>query len=230
MSDIAIDVGRNQKAQETLRTETAPTEVKADKINVRVKSTKREVLIGLIISLSALMFGYSLKEITSVPISVIITEYDITISKFAAQSILIGILPIGAILGVVITKFLITRYRRLTGIYIFTFVNIGAMVLVNITTFGTLIAGRFIEGICVGYYTTIAPIYLKEIAPKELRRMLGLFFSFGKIIGVLFVIILELIFDAAPFDISWRIILSMTGVFSALQAILIFFFGSDTPA
>lgn len=230
MSDIAIDVGRNQKAQETLRTETAPTEVKADKINVRVKSTKREVLIGLIISLSALMFGYSLKEITSVPISVIITEYDITISKFAAQSILIGILPIGAILGVVITKFLITRYRRLTGIYIFAFVNIGAMVLVNITTFGTLIAGRFIEGICVGYYTTIAPIYLKEIAPKELRRMLGLFFSFGKIIGVLFVIILELIFDAAPFDISWRIILSMTGVFSALQAILIFFFGSDTPA
>jgi len=31
---------------------------------------------------------------------------------------------------------------------------------------------------------------LKEIAPKELRRMLGLFFSFGKIVGVLIVIIL----------------------------------------
>lgn len=176
------------------------------------------------------MFGYSLKEITSIPITDIMREYDITISKFAAQSILIGILPLGAILGVVVTKFLITRYRRLTGIYIFAVVNIGAMVLVNITTFGTLIAGRLIEGICVGYYTTIAPIYLKEIAPKELRRMLGLFFSFGKIIGVLLVIVLELIFDAAPFEISWRIILSMTGVFSALQAILIFFFGSDTPA
>jgi sugar phosphate permease len=82
----------------------------------------------------------------------------------------------------------------------------------------------------VGYYTTIAPIYLKEIAPKELRRMLGLFFSFGKIIGVIIVIMIELIFDAAPFDFSWRIILSMTGVFSILQAVLIFFFGSDTPA
>lgn len=160
-----------------------------------MKSTLREILIGLIISLSALMFGYSLKEITSVPITLIIKEYEITVSKFAAQSILIGILPLGAILGVVITKFLITRYRRLTGIYIFTFVNIAAMVLVNITYFGTLIAGRFIEGICIGYYTTIAPIYLKEIAPKELRRMLGLFFSFGKILGVLFVIMLELIFD-----------------------------------
>ena len=30
-------------------------------------------------------------------------------------------------------------------------------------------------------------------------------------------------------EIGWRIILSMTAVFSLLQAILIFFFGSDTP-
>lgn len=176
------------------------------------------------------MFGYSLKEVTSVPIATLMTEYSITIDKFAAQSILIGILPLGAILGVIVTKFLITRYKRLTGIYIFTVVNVGAVVLINITTFGTLVAGQFIEGICVGYYTTIAPIYLKEIAPKELRKMLGLFFSLGKIVGVLIVIMIELILDAAPSPIGFRIILSMTAVFSILQAILIFFFGSDTPA
>lgn len=157
-------------------------------------------------------------------------EYGITISKSAAQSVLIGVLPIGAILGVVITKFLITRYRRLTGIYIFTIVNVGAIIMVNITVFGILVAGRFIEGICIGYYTTIAPIYLKEIAPKELRKMLGLFFSLGKIIGVLVVIIIEMILDEYPNPIGFRIILSMTAVFSLLQAILIFFFGSDTPA
>jgi|688.fasta_scaffold1026142_1 SP family galactose:H+ symporter-like MFS transporter len=116
--------------------------------------------------------------------------------KFAAQSILIGILPIGAILGVFITKIMLIYTRRLTGIYVFAVINVGAIVLVNMTSFGTLVAGRFIEGICIGYYTTIAPIYLKEIAPKELRKLLGLFFSLGKIIGVLVVIILELIFHA----------------------------------
>jgi hypothetical protein len=36
----------------------------------------------------------------------------------------------------------------------------------------------------VGYYTAIAPLYLKVIASKELRKILGRFFSFGKIIGV----------------------------------------------
>lgn len=176
------------------------------------------------------MFGYSLKEITSIPIDILVEEYHITIAKSTAQSILIGVLPIGAILGVVITKFLITKYRRLTGIYIFTIVNVGAIVMININVFGILVAGRFIEGICIGYYTTIAPIYLKEIAPKELRKMLGLFFSLGKIIGVLVVIIIEMILDEYPSPIGYRIILSMTAVFSILQAILIFFFGSDTPA
>lgn len=176
------------------------------------------------------MFGYSLKEITSIPIETLLVEYNISIAKSAAQSILIGVLPIGAILGVIVTKFLISQYKRLTGIYIFTVVNVGAIVMVNINIFGVLVAGRFIEGICVGYYTTIAPIYLKEIAPKELRKMLGLFFSLGKIIGVLLVIIIQMILDEHPSPIGYRIILSMTAVFSILQAILIFFFGSDTPA
>jgi len=80
-----------------------------------------------------------------VPIKKIVQEYDITsMDSFSAQSLLIGILPIGAIIGAVITKFMIKRYRRLSGMYIFTLINIGAIVLVNITTFGTLIAGRLI--------------------------------------------------------------------------------------
>jgi MFS family permease len=124
------------------------------------------IAIGLIISLSALINGYGIKEITSVPIATITEKYAIDMDSAAAQSILIGILPIGAILGVFITKFMLIYTRRLTGIYVFAVVNIGAIVLVNVTTFGTLIAGRFIEGICVGFYTTIAPIYLREIAPK----------------------------------------------------------------
>jgi len=91
------------------------------------------------------MFGYSLKEITSVPIAVLVVKYSITsVDALTAQSILIGILPIGSVLGAIITKFLIKRFRRLTGIYIFTILNILAVILINITTFTTLIIGRFI--------------------------------------------------------------------------------------
>ena len=59
---------------------------------------------------------------------------------------------------------------------------------------------------------------------------MGLFFSFGKIVGVLIAIFLELIVrQALNLSYAFRIILSLTAVFSVLQAVLIFCFGSDTP-
>ncbi len=124
-------------------------------------------MVGLILSLSAVIYGYSLKEITSVPISVLVSRYSISgIGNSAAQSILIGVLPLGCLFGDFVTHFMLHRTQRLFGIYVFTVLNVVAVILININIFGTLIAGRFIEGICVGYYTLLAPIYLREIAPK----------------------------------------------------------------
>lgn len=60
--------------------------------------------------------------------------------------------------------------------------------------------------------------------------MLGLFFSFGKVLGVLISIFIQLItIEALKLSYAYRIILSATAVLSILQAVLIFFFGSDTP-
>lgn len=132
----------------------------------RLKNRARKILVGLILSLSAVIYGYSLKEITSVPIAVLMTNYSITLNKFATQSILIGILPLGSLVGAVITHFMLQKTERLSGMYIYTVVNIIAVVLININNFGSLVAGRFLEGTCVGYYTLLAPIYLREIAPK----------------------------------------------------------------
>lgn len=146
---------------------------------------------------------------------------------------LIGILPLAAVIGAIITKVLMKRFRRLSGIYIFTLVNVIAIVLVNINLFLTLCLGRLLEGVCIGFYSAIAPIYLREIAPRELRKMLGLFFSLGKVFGVLLVIAIQLILsaigDAAFYSWGYRIVLSMTALLSVLQSVLIFCFGSDTP-
>ena len=107
------------------------------------------------------MFGYSVKEITSVDIDVLVVEYNITFDKFIAQSILIGILPIASILGAVITRVLLKKFKRLSGIYVFTIINCAAIGIVNINNFGAICAGRFMEGVCVGFYSAIAPIYLR---------------------------------------------------------------------
>jgi MFS family permease len=185
--------------------------------------------MGFILSLSAVIYGYSLKEITSVPISALVSRYSISMNSSAAQSILIGILPLGSLFGDFITHFMLRKTQRLFGIYVFTLLNLAAVILININSFGTLIAGRFLEGICVGYYTLLAPIYLREIAPKEIRRRLGLFFSFGKIVGILLAVAMELLFPVISDPIFYRIVLSFTAALSALQAILVFLFCPPTP-
>jgi hypothetical protein len=62
-----------------------------------------------------------------------------------------------------------------------------------------------------------------------MNKMLGIFFSLGKVVGVLLAIAVEVIMRAIGLEYGYRIILSMTAFLSVLQAILIFFFGSDTP-
>jgi MFS transporter, SP family, galactose:H+ symporter len=156
-------------------------------------------------------------------------EYNIALPSSGATSLLIGIMPAGAVLGVLASIQSIHRFRRVTGIYIATLVNVVAIIMVNMNNFPLLVAGRFIEGVCIGVYAYIAPIYLREIAPKEMRRMLGLFFSLGKIIGVLFVIVLELILRKTGVGVSYRIILSLTAVFALIQSTLLLCFGFNTP-
>lgn len=88
------------------------------------------------------MYGYSMKEITSVPIAELSEHYGITIGNDKALSILNGVLPFAAIIGAVINKLLMKRFRRLFGIYFFAIVNCGAIGLVNINSFSTLVSGR----------------------------------------------------------------------------------------
>lgn len=146
--------------------------------------------IALAASLSAIMFGYSLKEITSIPLDTIVTNYDINMDRNLLQGLLIAIMPFGGLFGSLLAKSFLRHITRIKGMHITLPVLILSILFVQITTPVTLFLGRFLEGVCVGYYVSIAPIYLKEISPKEIRSTTGTFFGLGKIIGVLLVIVL----------------------------------------
>lgn len=159
----------------------------------RVKDRSRIIVIGLVTSLSAIMFGYSLKEITSIPSDTIVTNYEIHMNANLLQGLLIAIMPFGALFGSLVAKTYLDQITRLRGIHATLPVLCLSILIVQIGNPITLFVGRFMEGICIGYYVSIAPIYLKEITPKELRPVTSTFFALGKIVGVLLVISLELL-------------------------------------
>lgn len=159
----------------------------------RVKDRARIIAIGLAASLSAIMFGYSLKEITSIPSDTIVANYEVRMNANLLQGLLIAIMPFGALFGSLVAKAYLGRITRLRGIHAVLPVLCVSILIVQVGNPITLFVGRFMEGFCIGYYVSIAPIYLKEITPKELRAITGTFFALGKIVGVLLVISLELL-------------------------------------
>jgi predicted MFS family arabinose efflux permease len=155
-----------------------------------VKSRWRVLSIALAASLSAIMFGYSLKEITSIPLDTIVANYGIIMNRNLLQGLLIAIMPFGGLFGSLLAKSCLRQITRIRGMHIALPVLVLSILIVQVTTPATLFLGRFLEGVCVGYYVSIAPIYLKEITPKEMRSTTGTFFALGKIIGVILVIVL----------------------------------------
>lgn len=99
--------------------------------------------MGLVISLSALMYGYSMKEITSVPIEEIAKHYNFSMNHMILQGLLIGIMPFGAIFGSIVAFFLNTRVKRITGLHLSTAIIIIAIGIVQITSPIALFLGRF---------------------------------------------------------------------------------------
>lgn len=61
------------------------------------------------------------------------------------------------------------RHGRKKIMFIADFVMILAMALTIIENYAVIVTGRFILGVVVGLNSAIGPLYLIEMAPKEMR-------------------------------------------------------------
>ncbi|KAH0623809.1 hypothetical protein JD844_006948 [Phrynosoma platyrhinos] len=139
--------------------------------------------------------------------------YSLTVSVFALGG-LVGSFPVGI---------LVTIYGR-NG----TLVRSNLLVLLAATLMGfsrylespeMVIFGRFITGICL----SVVPMYLGEIAPKNLRGFLGLVPSIFICLGVFSAQVLGLP-ELLGEDAYWPLILSVVVVPSFVQLLLLNWF------
>jgi len=78
-----------------------------------------------------------------------------------AQGILIGIMPLGGVLGALLFKFVLKHFSRKHSFYFMAIWMMLSIGLVQITTAETIFIGRFLEGVAAGLYVSVGPIYLR---------------------------------------------------------------------
>lgn len=99
--------------------------------------------------------------------------------------------------------------------------------LIYIPHFYTFITFRFMQGLCVGVFSSLSPLIIKEISPLEISGMMGNFSQFNLTGGVLFCQILSYVLKKATGDTSgesfWYIIFGFSLVTQFIQLLVLTF-------
>lgn len=176
--------------------------------------SKYMLLVAMIAGLGGFLFGFDSSVIADVQEQII---RQLSLSSWE-WSLVVSFSLLGSIVGIPLSGYLadqISRKTLLKTVALGFILGTACCALAN--TLNSLLAGRFIIGVCIGIASYIAPLFIAEISPPQKRGTLvlinGLALTFGQAIAYL---IGYLLTDSVA--ASWRLIL-WTGV---IPAILLF--------
>ncbi|OMJ95041.1 hypothetical protein SteCoe_1746 [Stentor coeruleus] len=91
--------------------------------------------------------------------------------------------------------------------------------------------GRAVIGICVGIFSVIPPIFISEVAPKEIKGFLGTFIQIGISLGILFTFLLSFIAERYLENYRLIVLLFTVPVSVTLLQMYLFYtkYDLDTP-
>lgn len=86
-----------------------------------------------------------------------------------------------------------------------------------------LLGCRLFQGFFVGNYMAIIPIYINEIAPKQVMASYGVFTQLFVVIGIIFSYGMGLIFNAVGLSafLFYRLMVGIIAIFTIFQSVLL---------
>ncbi|XP_029292003.1 solute carrier family 2 member 15b isoform X2 [Cottoperca gobio] len=183
---------------------------------------------------SSMLYGYNLAVVNS-PAQYIKSFYNETLKESynwtsdeelltVLYSLTVSIFAIGGMIGALLVGRLVTKYGR-KG----TLVRSAALVFIGGALMGfsrvcrmpaMVIIGRFITGVHSGISLSVVPMYLGEIAPKNLRGFLGLVPSIHICLGVFLAQVLGL-HELLGKEEHWPLLLSLVVFPTIIQLMLL---------
>ncbi len=139
--------------------------------------------ISIIAAMAGLLFGYDTGVISG-SLHFISTHFFVKDTR--TQEIIVSAVPIGALLGALLSSKSSFLLGRRASIILSSVVFIlGTALVVFAASVGMVITGRLIMGLAVGLSSMIVPMYLAEITPPRVRGTAIFLFQLAITIGIL---------------------------------------------
>ncbi|XP_074162453.1 solute carrier family 2, facilitated glucose transporter member 5 [Sminthopsis crassicaudata] len=186
---------------------------------------------------SSFQYGYNVAVINS-PSEIMQDFYNQTYYKRTSEymgstvltllwSISVSMFPLGGLLGSLMVAPMVNKCGRKGTLLINNIFSIVPAILMGCSkvaqSYELIIFSRIVVGICAGLSSNVVPMYLGELAPKNLRGAIGvipqLFITIGILVAQIFGIRSILASEK-----GWPILLGLTGIPAAMQLLLLPFF------
>jgi SP family galactose:H+ symporter-like MFS transporter len=178
------------------------------------KKRARFVYVAAALSaLGGLLFGYDTGVISG---AILFIRQDFALSDFTVEIVVSAVL-LGALLGAAVGGDLADRFGRrkliILAAVIFAVAAIGTAVVPSVLF---LILGRILVGVAIGIASIIAPLYISEVAPPDLRGSLVSLNQLAITVGI----VVSYLVDFSLSDIQgWRYMLALAAVPAAVLGV-----------
>ncbi|MCO5316228.1 MAG: sugar porter family MFS transporter [Solirubrobacterales bacterium] len=148
----------------------------------RSRARRNVVLTAATAGLAGLLFGYDTGIIAGALLTI---DPDLGLSSLQSGAV-VGAVPIGAVGGAWFASSGADRYGRRILILLaaVTFI-VGAIGSGLAPGFWALAGARVVIGLAIGVASAVAPVYISEVAPPDLRGGLVTFFQLAVTVGIL---------------------------------------------
>jgi sugar porter (SP) family MFS transporter len=182
---------------------------------VSAAKAKRNVTItAAIAGLAGLLFGYDTGIIAGALLT-ITPEFGLNSLQ---SGMVVAAVPVGAVGGAWFASYGADKYGRRTLILISAAVFIAGAIVSGIAPDSLiLILSRVVIGLGIGVASAVAPVYISEVAPADIRGSLVTFFQLAVTIGILVAYLVGYAFTDV--NEGWRWMLGLGAVPALILAI-----------
>ncbi len=164
---------------------------------------KLTMLIIIFAALGGILYGYDIGVISG---ALLFLNKDITLTTEQTGFIVAAVL-FGGCISTLISGFVADVWGRRNVLIVGTILFlIGVFLTVICNSYGTLLAGRFIQGFGIGVVSMILPVYISEVVPPNLRGRAIALFQLFLTLGITIAYFIDLAFTSSG---NWRAMFGM---------------------